>query len=55
MDDKKYYCGFFRDRPHISLLDEDATGVFLFRKKRDAKECGLEDIRAVRIVEVKDE
>lgn len=55
MKNKTFYCGFFEGRPHVSLIDmsgED-TCVFLFRTKKDAKKQRFDEIRKVKIVEVK--
>lgn len=56
---KTYYCGFFKDKPHISQIDmylvchTPILGINLYKTKADAKKQGFQEVRKVKIVEVK--
>jgi len=45
---KHYYCGYFQDRPHVSMIDGERV-VLLFMTKKDAMQQGFSEVRKVRI------
>lgn len=53
---KTYYCGFFKNRPHMSIINDGfsdlGTGVFLFKSKKYANIAGYEEVRKVQILVV---